>query len=565
MDSMDKAGWIKAVAVAVALLLGAVACDDGGDAEAPADDTASPTEAGAAEPDEPVERTPVNGGTVILGADEEPSTLNAAVEEGNTFINGYIATAVLSPLWRITPEHTFEPLLLEDAEVTTDPFTVTYRLKEGLQWSDGEPITAHDVVFTHRTIMDERFDIISREGHELVRNAQAIDDRTARFVFRRPYPAWRTMFSEPEGAILPRHRLRGEDFNEMWREHIPVSSGPLEFDRWEPGQELILKRNDRYWGDAPSLDEVVISFYDSLQDLLLALREGAVDVLYPPTGFGLREQLETMDDIEIDSAGGPLWEVIDFNTAAPPLNRPYVRQAVAKAINRQRLIDEILAEVDPDVALLDSVLWLAEEPDYQDHWSQQLSYDPGEAQRLLADNDCTRVEGIWHCDDQPLQLRFVTTADVELRSRQFELIRRDLAAVGIKVEEEFSAPEEIFAPEFLASRRDWHLLSFARRYSANPLDVQAPWRCDVARDINNTKYCNRQVNALFDRAAAEVDDERRVDLLRRADSLIAQDVPAIPLYQRPTFLVSRGAIQGPRNNPTEWGPLWNVEDWVLTQ
>ena len=507
---------------------------------------------------------------MVWGADDRPTTLNAAVAQGDTAINGHITAAVLAPLWRIRPDFTFEPLLLDgEPKVTHDPFTVTYTLRDDIQWSDGEPITAADVVFTYRTLVNQDFTIASREGYDEVRTAAALDERRARFVFRRPYGAWRSLFSGPRGAILPRHLLLGRNFDTAWQNQIPVSSGPFEFDQWERGEYIVLKRNENYWGTRAALDEVVIDFTNDLEGQLQALQEGdvsrRVDILTPRPTAGLRTRLEEVDGIDVALAPGAVREYVDFNTAAPPLDRRYVRRAIAMAVDRQALADELMGALYPGIEPLNNVLWLSNQALYEDHWSRRVRHDPVAAQRLLAANGCTRPGEVWRCEGRDLELDFATTSESPLRAEQYRMIAADLEAIGVRLRAKTATDQVALDPSFLASDDTWDLFNLTRRASANPLDASIPWRCDTVASVNTTKYCNPEVDRLFDRAAAQVNERRRDGTLNATDSLIADDVPTLPLYQRPVLLVWNSAIEGPENNPSEWGPLWNVGEWYLTQ
>ena len=530
-----------------------------------------PTGPGATPSPGPGGREPsaVEGGTVIFATEQQPTTLNGALRRGDTFVNRVISSAVLSPLWRITPDLQYEPWLLAgEPEVTADPFSVTYTLREGLVWSDGEPLTARDVAFTHDTIVNRRFGIASRAGHELVRSRKVLDDRRVRFVFRRPFAAWRTLFSAPGSAILPRHVLKGEDFDTIWNDEITVSSGPLEFDTWQRGQEVVLKRNENYWGPPAPLDEVIIAFeYRDLDSQIAALEAGAVDVLHPQAQRELRQRLEGIEgvNLEVDLRPGAFWEYVDLNTTTPPLDKLYVRQAIAKAIDRSQLVAETLAPLAADTGPLSNVLWHAGDRLARDNWSQPLAYDPAAAEGLLVRNGCTRPGRTYRCDGELLELEYASTSDTDLRTQHYLRIRDDLAAIGISLKPKFDTAAAVLKPSFLSSRSAWDMLGAARGGSPDFLAVQAPWRCDSPAAVNTTKYCNPAVDALLEEAGRTLDQAEHARLRNQADALIAQDVPTIPLYQQPDVLVWHSAIQGPQNNASAWGPLWNVGEWALSQ
>jgi peptide/nickel transport system substrate-binding protein len=290
-----------------------------------------------------------------------------------------------------------------------------------------------------------------------------------------------------------------------------------------------------------------------------------VDVLTPQATPALRDRLLQIDGVEVEVAAGAIREHVDFNTAAPPLNHRYVRRALAMAVDREALADQLLGSLSPDIEPLNNVLWLSNQAPYEDHWSDHVRHDPAAAQRLLVTNGCTLPGDVWRCEGQDLELDFATTSDMPLRSEQFAMIASDLEAISVRLRARTAPSQVAFDPSFLASDTKWDLFNFARRGTANPLDAGIPWRCDTAASVNNTKYCNHKVDRLFDIAAEAVNERRRNKALNTSDALIAGDVPTLPLYQRPALLVWNSLIEGPQNNPSEWGPLWNVGEWFLTQ
>lgn len=545
--------WRRALALGLCAALLA-ACDGDADGDPTVDASAGP-DGGAG---------PVEGGTVIFAANQQPTTLNAAAPDGATAVNELVWGAVLSPLWRITPGLVYEPLLLDaEPELGADPFSVTYTLRADLQWSDGEPLTAEDVAFTHEVIVDHELDVVAREGHRLVRRTKVLDDRKIRFEFRRPFAAWRAMFSEPRSAILPRHLLAGKNVPAVWDERIPVSSGPFEFDTWQRGQRLVLKRNESYWGARAHLDEVILTFYDETQAQIDALVGGDVDVIYPPASVPEIEQLADTETTELDVRPGLQWEFIDFNLATTPTNRAFVRTAIARAIDRSGLVEALAGDIEASGQPLNNVLLLSEHPAYTDHWSHVISYDPAAAEELLVRNGCSRPAEVYVCDGEQLTLEYLSTADVDGRIEQFDRIREDLAAVGIALTSRLVSSEELRAAA--ANDDSWNLLSFARPGHPNVWDTASVWQCEAGPRVSFSGYCNEAADGLLDAAGHILDREQGDRLWNEADAVIARDVPTVPLYQQPTALAWSRWIEGPANNPTAWGPLWNVGEWRLTQ
>lgn len=504
---------------------------------------------------------PVDGGTVIFAAGQQPTTLNAAAPTGGTAVNELIWSAVLSPLWRLTPSWTYEPLLLEaEPELGSDPFSVTYTLRDGLQWSDGEPLTAQDVAFTHDAILAHDVDVVGREGHQLVGRTKVMGDRKIRFEFRRPFAGWRAMFSEPRSAILPRHLLAGKNLAAQWEDRIPVASGPFEFDTWQRGQRLVLKRNESYWGSPAHLDEVILTFPGDAQTQIDALAGGDADVIAPAADQAQTAQLERADATDVDVRPGLQWESLDFNLNAAPTDKAFVRTAIARAIDRGSLVTEMADGAEP----LNNVLLLRQHPAYTDHWSGVIDYDPAAAEELLVRNGCTKPEDVYVCNGQALTLDYLSTADVEGRIEQFDRIREDLAAVGIRLNPRLVTSNELHTVA-VRGEQPWNLVGYWRTGHPNVWDTAAAWQCDAPRRASLAGYCNEAADGLLEAAARIVDRDQRDRLWNEADAVIARDVPTVPLYQQPTVLAWNARIDGPENNPTAWGPLWNVGEWRLTQ
>jgi len=565
MESIRKpARWLLLLTVLAML---AAACGGGGGGDTPSDD-ASVSSGG--DPSEPAasEATgeTVEGGTVVFGADQEPAILNSFLADGNAFANGLIVTAVLSPLWMITPDFEYEPLLLDgEPEVTEKPFTVTYKLKDEAQWSDGKPITADDVIFTQETIMNEKWTITDRSGNDQVTKTEKIDEKTVKFTFKKPYAPWRALFSTSGSAILPKHILEGKNFNKVWNDELTASSGPFEFDSWEKGQQVTLKRNENWWGGKASLDEVVIKFYPDSNTQVQALKAGEVDMFYPQPQLDLVEQVDQIEGVTSEASAGPIWEHVDFQTQTPPLDKQYVRLAIAKAINRDEIVSQFLTPLYAEAETLNNIIFMPNQEQYEDHWSEQIAYDPQAAEQLLKDNGCKKEGDVYSCDGEKLEFEYATTTGNELRELQFEVMQQQLAEIGIKLNAAFDDPAVVFTDKFLSSKDKWDLFNFAWVGSPDPVGGNPSWMCESPPTLNNTKYCNKEVTKLLEETDTTVDPAERAKIWNEADALIAKDVPTVPLYQKPTYFAWNEKIVGPKDNPTQIGPFWNIGEWKMTK
>ncbi|GAA4430246.1 peptide ABC transporter substrate-binding protein [Georgenia halophila] len=512
--------------------------------------------------------TRLENGTVVVGLAQEPAIMNPWVSEGNLQATHSLSLMVLYPLWRLTPDFEYEPLLLDgEPEVSEDPFTVTYRLKEEATWSDGVPITAEDIRFTLETCLNEDFAIAVRAGCQMVdmEASEIVDDKTFRMVFKEPYAPWRSLFSNAAGSILPAHELEGEDFDEVWDDGITVSSGPLKFESWNRGQQMTLTRNENFWGESqPGFERFVLRFIEDSSVQVQALRGAEIDALSSQPQIDLVDQVEDLDGIDYEVTSGGVWEFFEFNHGVEGLgeDHAFVREAIAMGINREELVDVLIGPMNPEAEPLQSIIYVNDQPEYEPAFDQ-WSFDPEGARALLEENGCvTGDDGIYVCDGVRLSFDYAYTSGNELRELQFVIIQAYMKDIGIALSSQTQDPASFFG-DLWPSGTDgaWELFNQAWLNTADPNPALEFWVCDGA--MNFRSYCNEEVDRLIAASRTELDPQRRAALLNEADEIMADDLPALPLYQSPVFLAWARQIEGAQPNPTDWGHFWNVEEWGL--
>lgn len=559
MESIRKpARWLLLLTVMAML---AAACGGGEPTGGDQGEQGEATAGGETEQQEAAGQ-PVEGGSVVFGADQEPEVMNPLVTAGNLFATTIITEPILKGAYKILPDFTYEPDMIDgEAEITEDPFTVTYKIKDEAQWSDGKPITAQDFIFTFDTIMNKKFDITSREGYELITKSEAMDDKTVKFTYKQPFAPYKTLFD----TILPEHELKGKDFDKVWNDEVTISSGPFEFDSWQKGQQATIKRNENYWGEPKAqIDEITFRFIEDSNTQVQSLEGGEIDMFYPQPQVDLVEQVEQIQDVTSEANAGTVWEHLDFNFAVKPLDQQFVREAIARGIDREAIAAQLIKPLNPDAVPLQNLIYVNNQEQYEPHFDT-YTYDPEAAMGVLEDNGCTREgEGTYECDGKPLSFRYTTTAGNELRELQLQVIQQQLKQIGIDIKPDVGDAATVFADVLPAGGKGaWDLFNFAWVSSPDPFGSNAIWKCKG--DQNYNSYCDQEVTKLLDSTNAILDPAERAATYNEADQLMAEDLPVLPLYQKPTFFAWNTAIQGPKDNPTNAGPTWNAEEWVLTE
>jgi peptide/nickel transport system substrate-binding protein len=577
MRSTSRKHWRwLAIVAAFAMVLAACDPDDTTDDEPddPDVDVDDEPDDDPTEEEEDEDAAAVEGGTILFGDEQEPTILNGMLIDGNSLVTSKVFNQQFPASYVIQPDFSMEPFLLDgEAEITEDPFTVTYFIREDANWSDGTPITVDDYIFVLE-LNDEDAphadQITSRAGYELIEDYETNGDKEITFHFSEPYAPWQLLFSN----ILPAHVLEGEDFETVMNTELPdVSGGPFVFDSWDQGTQLRLVRNEEFWGGDVALDEIVMRYVPDTTTLTQQMVGGEIDMYDPQPQIELMQQLEGVSDrVEAQVGLGPVWEHIDFNTLVDGLDRDYVRQAIALGINRQQIVETLIHPVDPDAVVLNQPFWMANTDMYVPTFDQ-WDYDPDAAVALLEDNGCTRDgEGdTFVCDGVELSFRIGTTGGNEMRELMQQLIQSDLAQIGIELtidnDEGAAFFERLNTPDNCDGICDYDIAIFSWIGSPFPSGNANIYGCDddEPRPQNWTAYCDDELTALMDQANVTVDPDEMADLWNEAAEVIAEGVPIVPLFQQPQLLAWDNTITGPELNATNQTQFWNSGQWARTQ
>ena len=195
--------------------------------------------------------------TLIVGVDQEPQVLSRYSPSGVAQSTSNTTAGLMEFPVRIMPDLSYAPLLAAEMPklIGENPQIVEYRLKDGLTWSDGKPLTSADAKWTFEQIMNPDNQIASRAGWEDIERFETPDDLTVRITFSKPYAPWMDLLSD-NCPILPKHVYEGKDFDKALNNEV-VGSGPYVFKEWKKGQSLTVERNENYWGEKPAITEVV--------------------------------------------------------------------------------------------------------------------------------------------------------------------------------------------------------------------------------------------------------------------------------------------------------------------
>jgi peptide/nickel transport system substrate-binding protein len=508
------------------------------------------------------------GGTIVFGADQEPRTLNTFTVEGNALWGSLVLQPVITFATKYDNKgRLIMDLMQKQTLVREKPQVVVYQLKSAAKWSDGKPVSADDMIYTWRRIMDPRNTISSRVGFEDFQRIAKVNAKTIRVTYKKPFAAWRSLW----GRILPAHDAGGIDvnnFNQSWRNGPPIANGPFRLGSWDRGNSMTLVRNPNYWGKRSQVNSIVFRFIPDTNTQFQAMRGGEVQIINPQPQQQIVD-IRKQSNINVQQGSQFAWEHVDFQLGAgghPALKKKFVREAIVTGINRAQIRQVAYGQVAPNLPPLNNVIFKNFQDEYVGHKYQPYGFSQKKAIQLLRSNGCTggpatpnaRNQDIYTCPGVgQLSFTFHSTAGNQSREISFQVMQAQLRSVGIELKSRFS----LTALTVTLPTRNWDIMLYAWVGSPEPAGSVNIHRCGGTQ--NHQNYCDRGVSRLLLRSNETLDPKKRTALLNRADQGIAEDVVTLPLFARPAFLVHQKRLGGVLLNPTNTSVTWNTQDWVL--
>ncbi len=457
----------------------------------------------------------------------------------------------------------------ENGGISEDGTVITLKLRDDIVWSDGEPITAADFIFTYEMTIDPANTVSSAYPYDLMTSVTAPDERTVVITFEDPFAPWLgTLWHGilPEHVLKPIYEADGTLDNAEYNRAPSVGCGPYVFDQWESGSYARFLANDSYWAGRPNIDEIFIRFVPDDASQIAALKTGDGDL---GTFFAYSDvpDLEAAG-IEIIKVFSGYNEVMYFllhpDKAHPALLELNVRKAIALATDRFSLSTDLLLGLTQPAA----TEW--DNTPYVDPSIEPWPYDPEEAKRLLdevgwvdSDNDGVRdKEGI------PLELSYGTTTR-QVRVDTQAVFQQQLAEVGIKVVLN-NYDSDIYFSGYgeggPAAIGDLDLFEYSTTTNFPDPDT-ADWLCkEIPSDespagVNWQGTCDEELDALFQLQATQVDFAERQQTFYKISKLIFEKVYLLGIWQDPDLFGISGRLQ----NVTLSGatPFFSIAEWDL--
>jgi peptide/nickel transport system substrate-binding protein len=545
-------------------------------------------------------RTRGEGGELRLIQWQAPSMLSPHVSTGEK--DFLAAQLIVEPLMHYLPDGTLIPNLItevptvENGLLAEDLTSVTYRLLDGVNWADGEPLTADDVVFTWEWIVEPANASVSAEVYAAIESMEIVDPQTVQVFFAAPNATW----FEPHagssyGYVYPKHVLDVEDGKAAHDAFLlnPVGTGPYKIETFSPNDQATYVINENYreadkpffdrvnlkgGGDAASAARAVLQTgeYDfawNLQvepQILAELEQGGKGVVDIARGNSVeRIEIQFADpNSEVDG------ERAKIGTVNPTMGDKAVRQALNLSVQRDVIAQQLYAglEFEPPTANILTGMPSMESP------NTSWEFNVEEAKRILEEAGWTMQGDVRAKDGVELNITFVTTIS-SVRQKEQAIIKQALDQIGFRTELRQVDAAVFFDGSPGNDQNNRHFYNDIEMYTDNPttpipVEYMVGWYGgpegeNIAQASNEwsgqnySRYQNPEYDELFNQVRLETDIEKAAELFIQMNDILIEDVAVVPIVNRSSSTYGISTTLQEANvasSPYEYN-YWNIANW----
>ncbi len=507
---------------------------------------------------------PIRPDELVFGVSFEYKTLNPLYMSGadRLAIGGLMYNHLIDANARgdLTPSVALAVPSQANGGISKDGTTITYHLRRDVKWADGQPLTAHDVVFTHEADMNAKNSVIETYGDNLIASIAAPDPYTVRVRLKERFIPFVSYFDRP---ILPAHLLEKYDSLDRvdFNDH-PMGSGPYRVAEWVRGDHLTFVRSDTYWGSRARVGKIVLKTIPDENTIILQLRSHDIDAAsaIDPNRSAL---LASDPSLRLIKTPAPLFGLIIFNASDPRLADVRVRRALAMALDRRATVTRATHGFeDPDhpgKALFD---W-AYDPSIG-----EIPYDPNAARKLLDEagwkpgSDGVRVKG-----SQRLAFTFVTQATHPFLMSEQVQFAQQAKAVGIALDTKLFSDQLFLLLEPSGVLWGGHFdVAVTEIFGGGSADPDWLIGCNAAgkpNPYNFSHMCIPGIRAPLHDAVTNYDRSAQLRDYRNVQRALDTWAPIVLISQGASLAAVPVRLHGFEPNPY-MGYFWNVGSWWLS-
>ena len=445
------------------------------------------------------------------------SPTNLDVRVGNDNMSGRIFDLAYGGLVKVTPNFDYAPDVAEKWE-TPDDKTIVFHLNPNAKFHNGQPVKAADVKWTLESVLDPKFNSSKKSGYAAVDHIETPDDHTVIFKLKEANAG---IFDNLTYLIVP----TGADTNTYRTK--PIGAGPYKVTEFVPDERVELEAFDQWHGGAPKIKHVTVRIVPDATTRVLEMRRGSINFEVNQIPFENVAEFEKNPDFKIVRTPGSVYQYIAINLRDPILGKLKVRQAIAHAIDRDKIIRDIQrGYARPTETML-----------AEGHWARAANlptypYDPAKAKQLLAEAGYPKG----------FSFTFKTSTDAEANLRA-QAIQQMLKQVGITMTIQSNEMSTFFAD---IGKGNFQMYSLSRNGIADPDFYYVIFHSKniPPEGQNRGYYQNPRLDQLLAEGRSTFDRAKRKPVYEEVQKIIATDLPYISLYMQDNVAIMRSNIDG---------------------
>lgn len=480
---------------------------------------------------------PDYGDAIVAGSIGEPRTLVPILASDSA--SGAICGLVFNGLVKYDKDLNLVGDLAERWEVSENGLEITFYLRKGVRWHDGEPFTARDVEFTYKSLIDPNVRTAYSGDFQMVEKFDVMDDYRLKVTYKEPFSPGLSSWGM---NIMPRHLLEKEDLNKTPFSRSPIGTGRYKFSLWKTGERLELVSNHDYFEGRPRIDRYIYRIIPDQATMFLELRSEGVDYIgLTPLQFSRQTQTkffkEDFQKFRFPSFG---YTYMGYSLKDPRFQDLRVRQAINHAIDKEEIIRGVLLGLGR----------VATGPFLPESWAynkdvKAIGYNPDRARLLLReagwqDND---GDGILEKNGGKFSFTVVTNQGNEQRRMTAEIIQRRLKEVGIELKIKIIEWSS-FVSEFIDKRRfEAVLLGWGLGQDPDMYDI---WHSSKTKEgeFNFVGYENEEVDRLLLEGRRTFDQKERARIYHRIHEILYEEQPYLFLYVPDSLPIIHSRFKG---------------------
>ncbi|GMA49961.1 peptide-binding protein [Alicyclobacillus contaminans] len=504
--------------------------------------------------------TPKDGGTLVVSSFSDIVTVNPLFIEDTA--SGDIQQLLYANVYDVDRKGNLvaEPWSLADGplKISPDGLTYTVKLKPNAKWSDGQPVTADDLVWTINTILNPATGSVLLSNFDHVKSVKKIDEHTVQIQLKSVFAPFQYSLNFP---VLPYHVLKNIAPKDLEKNPYgtdptkTVTDGPWKWTEWNQKEYLRLDRDPNYWGPKPHIQTIMYKIYADQNTEVQALIKGDTDV-NESVPIPQLNAVEARKNIDVILKPGPQYEYLAFNFQASnfpgnfdPFTGQKTRQAIAYALNCQGMLDSVLHGTG---TLLNSPFLPAPVG-----WTgaatagTTYNYDPAKAKQLLKEDGWTPgPDGILQKDGHRFSFTLLYNTGNSRREQIATVIQQELKDVGIDCQPKAEDFSSLVANSLNPGK--FQAVLMGQNMTVDPdVSVLFSSKYFPPNGENMGWYKNAQVDKLLAEGDATLDKTQRSKIYQQVAKIMSQDLPEVFLYQY--------GLPFAYSSNVHWNPQWAPE------